>query len=75
MSIQAQTGNIFGKIRQVGSGSVRGQIGASGSISGTVSKPVGYVDYTGKHEVTPKFEKQTLPTASKVMRSDVTRRC
>ena len=60
MSIQAQCGNI------------KGCIVAKDSITGFIAKPVGYVDYTGTHEVMPKVEPQTLPTANKRLTDDIT---
>lgn len=72
MSMQAQSGNILGSVTQIKSGCVSGRICASNSVSGFVAKPVGYVDYTGEYEVTPKVTKQTLQTAEKVMLHDVT---
>lgn len=71
MNIQAQTGNIRGSVRQAEKARIDGQIRAVGSIAGVVSKPVGYVDYVGDYEITPKFEAQALPTNQKVARSDI----
>lgn len=59
MNIKAQTGNLYGTIH------------SKGTICGTICKPVGYADYTGSYDVVPKFEEQTLQTASKLMRDDV----
>ena len=72
MSMQAQSGNIIGSVSQVKSGCVGGRICASNSISGFVAKPVGYVDYTGEYEITPKTTAQTLPTADKRLTEDIT---
>ena len=72
MNIQAQTGNIHGSVAQIKSGCLSGRICASNSIAGFVAKPVGYVDYTGTHEVTPKTTAQTLPTADKRLTDDIT---
>lgn len=72
MSMQAQSGNILGSVTQIKSGCVSGRISASNSVSGFVAKPVGYVDYTGEYEVTPRAQEQALLTAEKVMLHDVT---
>lgn len=61
---------------------LRGKITASGGLSavlskgvsliGAMSKPVGYVDYTGEYDVTPKVTEQSLKTKDKHLTDDVT---
>ena len=49
-----------------------GKISADGSLAGKMSQPVGYADYDGAYEVTPKVEEQSLLTKDKHMTDDVT---
>lgn len=72
MNIQAQTGNIRGSVAQIKSGCLSGRICAGKSIAGFVAKPVGCVDYTGTHEVTPQTTAQVLQTADKRLTDDIT---
>lgn len=53
-------------------GVLSAHITCEGSLFGTMSKPVGYVDYTGDYEVTPKVSAQTMNTKDKHMTQDVT---
>ena len=46
---------------------LHGKIAASGSLVGKMSMPVGYVDYAGSYEITPKVTAQALPTKDKHM--------
>ena len=48
------------------------KIASAGTLVGKMAMPVGYVDYTGSYEATPKVEKQTLPTKDKHMTDNVT---
>lgn len=41
-------------------------------LTGALSIPVGYKDYTGSYEVTPRVDAQTLPTTDRHMVDDVT---
>ena len=51
--------------------SLVGKITARGGISGKVHKPIGYEDYNGAYEVTPKVIEQALKTKDKRMTDDV----
>lgn len=51
--------------------SLVGKISAEGVLVGKMTKPIGYTDYTGEYEVTPKVESQTMPTKDKHMTDDV----
>ena len=53
-------------------GILSGSVVSEGALSGSLSMPVGYKDYTGPYEVTPKVESQSLSTADKHMVHDVT---
>ena len=48
-----------------------GKITAQGSLSASISKPIGYEDYKGDYEVTPKVNEQSLKTKNKRMTDDV----
>lgn len=50
------------------SGAIAGDI----SLSGAIHQPVGYTDYSGPYEVTPRVKGQTLHTRDKHMTEDVT---
>lgn len=63
-------GTLTGKIGS--EGTLSGSIVSEGVLSGSLSMPVGYEDYTGPYEVTPKVESQSLGTADKRMAHDVT---
>ena len=49
-----------------------GKITTTGALIGEMAMPVGYVNYNGSYEATPKVEKQTLPTKDKYMTDNVT---
>lgn len=49
-----------------------GKITSAGTLVGKITMPVGYVNYAGSYETTPKVEKQTLPTKDKYMTDNVT---
>lgn len=51
---------------------LRGKITAGRSLVGSMSKPIGYVDYNGSYEITPKVTEQALPTKDRHMTDDVT---
>ena len=69
-SIVVEEGVLAGKIGS--EGTLFGSIVSEGALSGSVSMPVGYEDYTGPYEVTPKVESQSLSTEDKHMAHDVT---
>lgn len=51
---------------------IRGVLTAQDALTGTLSIPVGYKDYSGSYEVTPRVDAQTLPTTDRHMVDDVT---
>ena len=51
---------------------ISGKISAEPTITGSLSNNVEKTYYDGEYEVTPKLEEQTLETADKTMRKDVT---
>lgn len=61
---------LIGKI-SAGNG-LKARINASGVLVGSLSKPVGYIDYTGSYEVTPKTSEQSLQTKDKHLIENVT---
>lgn len=61
---------LIGKI-SAGNG-LKARINASGVLVGSLSKPVGYIDYTGSYEVTPKASEQSLKTKDRHLTDDVT---
>lgn len=65
-----QGSSLVGKITAQGCLSARINIG--GSLLGTVVHAIGYTDYTGAYEVTPKVTEQSLKTKDKHMTDDVT---
>lgn len=69
-AIVVKEGLLTGKIGS--EGILSGSVVLEGSLSGSLSMPVGYEDYTGPYEVTPKVESQSLNTADKHMAHDVT---
>lgn len=62
--------SLVGKI--VSSGCLKARVSASGVLAGSLSKPIGYTDYVGDYEVTPKTSEQTLRTKDKHLTEDVT---
>lgn len=54
------------------SGNLIGSVSSQGTLKGKLSMPTGYEDYSGKYEVTPKAEPQTMQTNDKHMTDDVT---
>ena len=51
---------------------LKAKISCSGVLTGSLSKPIGYVDYTDSYEVTPKTTEQVLQTKDKHLTDDVT---
>ena len=51
---------------------LKGRLTSVGAFKGTLSKPVGYTDYSGEYEVTPKVNEQELKTKDKHMTDNVT---
>ena len=58
--------------RLAASGLLRGKVAGIGSLVGKMSMPVGYVDYSGSYDITPKVTAQVLQTKDKHMTDDVT---
>lgn len=52
--------------------SLSGSIKSNGALHGSLHMPVGYKDYTGEYEITPKVTSQVIETADKHMISDLT---
>ena len=52
--------------------SLSGSIKSNGALHGSLHMPVGYEDYTGEYEITPKVTAQVIETADKHMISDLT---
>lgn len=48
-----------------------GKINAAITFTGVMSKPIGYVDYDGSYEVTPKVSAQSLQTKDKHLTDDI----
>ena len=69
-AIVVEEGALVGEIRS--EGTLSGSIVSEGTLRGSLSMPIGYEDYTGPYEVTPKVESQSLSTADKHMAHDVT---
>ncbi len=53
-------------------GTLQGSIFSEGILKGTLAMPVGYEDYTGSYNVVPKIEAQSLATADKHLKDNVT---
>lgn len=68
-AIVVEEGALVGKIRS--EGTLSGSVVSEGTLGGSLLMPVGYEDYTGPYEVTPKVESQSLNTADKRMAHDV----
>ena len=51
---------------------LKGKIKSEGVLIGRVSKQIGYVDYVGDYEVTPKINEQSLQTKDKHLTENVT---
>ena len=51
---------------------ISGNISAESSLKGSISRDIPKPYYDGEYEVTPKVTEQTLETADKTMRKDVT---
>ena len=68
-TIEIQNGVLKGKIHT--SGSLSGIICSDGGLNGSLSIPVGYDDYTGEYEITPKVNEQELKTKDKHMVKDL----
>lgn len=62
--------SLVGKIHATGCLSASVKMGAS--LVGSMSMPIGYTDYIGNYEVTPKVDAQSLKTKDKHMTDDVT---
>lgn len=67
---KAQSAVLVGRIS--GEAALSGTVAGSADLVGTVCQPVGYADYDGDYEVTPKVIGQTLPTKDKHMTDDMT---
>lgn len=53
--------------------SLTGSLTAEGRLQGTVSQELKHdIYYEGSYEITPKVTEQTMATADKIMRTDVT---
>ena len=68
-TIEIQNGVLKGEIHT--SGSLYGIICSDGELNGSLSIPVGYDDYTGEYEITPKVNEQELKTKDKHMVKDL----
>lgn len=55
---------------EIQNGVLKGEIHTSGSLSGIICS-VGYDDYTGEYEITPKVNEQELKTKDKHMVKDL----
>lgn len=72
--------NVNGKINDSciltakvkGFGVLTAKVNGLVSLKGSLSKHVGYSEYNGKYEVTPKTEKQTLETKDKHLNDNIT---
>lgn len=62
---------LTGKISVLGS-LLMAKVGGTGTLTGSLSKPIGYVDYKDSYEVTPKTTEQVLQTKDKHLTDDVT---
>ena len=51
---------------------ISGKISAEPTIKGSISNNVEKTYYDGEYEVTPRLQAQTLETADKTMRKDIT---
>ncbi len=69
-AIIVEEGMLSGQIRA--EGILSGQLVAEGVLGGKLILPVGYEDYAGSYNVTPKIEVQSLPTADKHLTDNVT---
>lgn len=49
-----------------------GRIRSEDVIVGRLSKPVGYEEYKGVYNITPKATSQTMDTKNKLMKKDIT---
>lgn len=58
--------------RITASGRLAGAISGIGNLSGTLSEPKGYTDYTGSYDPIPTVDGVTLATKDKHMTDDVT---
>lgn len=54
------------------SAALKGKIKSEGTLVGRMAMPVGYTDYTGSYEVTPKTSEQSLKTKDRHLTDDVT---
>lgn len=61
---------LTGKIS--GNGGLSAVLSNDISLTGSLSKPIGYVDYKDSYEVTPKTTEQVLQTKDKHLTDDVT---
>ncbi len=48
-----------------------GKITSTKTLTGVISKPIGYEDYDGSYEVTPKVSAQSLQTKDKHLTDDI----
>ena len=68
MKLQANT--LSGKI--CAAAGLKAKIAANGALVGRMIMPVGYKDYTGDYDVTPKTSEQMLQTKDKHLTDNVT---
>lgn len=57
-SAKAQEGTLVGKIKSTGT--LGGSIKSNGVLVASLSMPVGYDDYVGEYDITPKIESQVM---------------
>lgn len=68
--VVVEEGVLAGEIRY--EGTLSGSMASKGVLKGTLAMPVGYEDYTGSYNVVPKIEAQSLATADKHLKDNVT---
>lgn len=68
--IMIEEKNLIGGIES--EGTLQGTIILEGVLKGTLALPVGYEDYSGSYNVVPKIKVQSLPTADKHLKENVT---
>lgn len=69
-AVAIEEGALIGVIRS--EGSLTGVIKSEGVLEGSLSMPIGYKDYAGPYDVTPKVASQSLDTADKHLTDDIT---
>lgn len=70
-SIKIQEGILVGRI-QANDSILYGAIRPEGTLSGSLAMPVGYDDYLGVYQITPKIDQQIINTADKHMTKNIT---